>query len=42
MAMTYNPVGWFEIPKKDIGEYGHIAWVEDTEGNFVGLHTRKE
>ena len=29
------------LPKKDIGEYGYIAWVEDTEGNVIGLHRRK-
>lgn len=25
------------LPKKDIGEYGFIAWVEDSEGNVAGL-----
>lgn len=29
------------MPKKDIGEYGYIAIVMDTEGNRVGLHTNK-
>lgn len=28
-------------PKKDIGEYGYIAWVEDTEGNRIALHMAK-
>lgn len=28
------------IPKKNIGEYGYIAWISDTEGNTVGLHSR--
>jgi predicted enzyme related to lactoylglutathione lyase len=27
--------------KKDIGEWGYIAWIFDTEGNIMGLHTRK-
>lgn len=27
------------IPKTPIGEHGHIAHFEDTEGNRVGLHT---
>lgn len=26
------------VPKTDIGEYGYIAWVRDTEGNTVALH----
>jgi predicted enzyme related to lactoylglutathione lyase/quinol monooxygenase YgiN len=26
-------------PKTDIGEYGHIAFFEDTEGNRIGLHS---
>jgi predicted enzyme related to lactoylglutathione lyase len=27
--------------KQDIGEYGFIALVEDTEGNMIGLHSMK-
>ena len=27
------------VPKTPIGEHGHIAHFEDTEGNRVGLHT---
>lgn len=27
--------------KKDIGEWGYIAWLYDTEGNIMALHTRK-
>lgn len=30
------------LPKKDIGEYGYIAWLEDSEGNTVALHTAKK
>jgi hypothetical protein len=26
-------------PKMGIGEYGHIAIVQDTEGNTIGLHS---
>lgn len=29
------------VPKKDIGEYGLIAWVKDTEGNTIALHAMK-
>ena len=29
------------LPKKAIGEFGYIAWVWDTEGNVIGLHTPK-
>ena len=28
-------------PKKDIGEYGYVAGVQDTEGNHIALHTTK-
>jgi len=27
--------------KKSIGEHGFIAFVQDTEGNTIGLHSRK-
>ena len=26
-------------PKTSIGQYGHIALVQDTEGNMIGLHS---
>jgi len=26
-------------PKMPIGQYGHIALIEDSEGNLVGLHS---
>lgn len=29
------------LPKKDIGEWGHIAWISDSEGNTIGLHKMK-
>lgn len=30
--------GQVVLGKTDIGQYGYVAWVEDTEGNCVGLH----
>lgn len=30
------------LPKKDIGKNGFIAWLEDTEGNTIGLHMWKK
>lgn len=27
------------VPKTDIGEYGVVAYFEDSEGNRIGLHT---
>lgn len=29
------------LQKKDIGEYGYIGWLADSEGNTIALHTRK-
>jgi predicted enzyme related to lactoylglutathione lyase len=29
------------FPKKDIGEYGFIAWLLDSEGNRIALHSVK-
>ena len=29
------------LPKKDIGAWGEIAWIVDTEGNTIGLHKAK-
>ena len=28
-------------PKQNIGQYGFIALIEDTEGNMIGLHSMK-
>jgi predicted enzyme related to lactoylglutathione lyase len=28
-------------PKLNIGDFGFIALIEDTEGNMIGLHSRK-
>lgn len=33
--------GKVEKPKESIGEYGFISLVYDTEGNMIGLHSRK-
>ena len=33
--------GRVEKPKMSIGEYGYISLVYDTEGNMIGLHSRK-
>ncbi|HET9158051.1 MAG TPA: VOC family protein [Myxococcaceae bacterium] len=33
--------GRIEKPKQSIGEYGFISLVYDTEGNMIGLHSRK-
>lgn len=30
------------LPIKDIGEYGQIAWVTDSEGNVAALHRAKK
>ena len=29
------------MPRTDIGEHGWIAWLEDTEGNRIAIHTKK-
>lgn len=26
------------LPRMDIGEHGFIAWIEDSEGNRIGIH----
>ena len=31
--------GKIAVPKMGIGEHGHIAFIIDTEGNNVGLHS---
>lgn len=33
--------GSVERPKFSIGEYGFVSLVKDTEGNMIGLHSRK-
>lgn len=30
------------LRKKDIGEWGYIGWITDSEGNTIGLQTPKE
>ena len=34
--------GKIKLHKKDIGEWGWIGWLWDTEGNIVALHTAKK
>lgn len=31
--------GKIAVPKMSIGEHGHIAFIIDTEGNNIGLHS---
>lgn len=33
--------GKIMAPKMDIGEHGFIAFIEDTEGNKVGIHSQE-
>lgn len=33
--------GTLERPKRSIGQYGYIAFVKDTEGNMIGLHSMR-
>jgi predicted enzyme related to lactoylglutathione lyase len=30
------------LPKKQIGEWGFISWIADSEGNTIGLHSVKK
>jgi predicted enzyme related to lactoylglutathione lyase len=29
------------VPKTSIGEYGFVAYLKDSEGNRIGLHSRR-
>ena len=29
------------MPKTSIGEFGFVSMVKDTEGNVIGLHSKK-
>jgi len=40
LAQVENLGGEVLMPKKDIGNPGHIAVIRDTEGNRVGLNVR--
>ena len=33
--------GLVMIPKTDIGEYGFVGFMRDSEGNRIGLHSRQ-
>ena len=39
LAKVETSGGKVIVPKTKIGEYGHIAFMMDTEGNNVGLHS---
>jgi predicted enzyme related to lactoylglutathione lyase len=40
LARTKEKGGTVLLEKTDIGEYGFIAMIQDTEGNRIGLHSR--
>lgn len=39
MARVEGAGGQVIVPKMSIGEHGHIAFIMDTEGNKVGIHS---
>lgn len=39
LARVESAGGKVLVPKTSIGEHGHIAFILDTEGNNVGLHS---
>lgn len=39
LAKVENEGGQVAMPKMSIGENGHIAFIIDTEGNKVGIHS---
>ena len=39
LAKVENEGGQVAMPKMSIGENGHIAFILDTEGNKVGIHS---
>ncbi len=41
LARVVEAGGRIMFPKKDIGEWGYISWLWDSEGNRIALHTRK-
>lgn len=41
LARALQAGGSVLYPKKDIGELGHVAEVQDTEGNRIGLFERR-
>ena len=41
LARVESAGGSVVMPKTDMGEIGFSAWINDTEGNKVGLHSMK-
>ena len=41
LARVPKAGGQVVLPKLDIGEPGFIAWVKDTEGNVIALHSER-
>jgi predicted enzyme related to lactoylglutathione lyase len=41
LARANEKGGKVIAPKTDIGEFGFYGLIEDTEGNHIGLHSRK-
>ncbi len=41
LARVENAGGKILVPKMSIGEHGFIAFIEDTEGNKVGIHSQE-
>ena len=41
LALVEAAGGKIIRPKQEIGEFGFIALVEDTEGNMIGLYSQK-
>ena len=40
-SRVWSSGGKVEKPKFPVGEYGFISLVADTEGNIIGLHSKK-
>ena len=40
LAKVEEAVGKVLMPKTSIGEHGHIAFIMDTEGNNIGIHSK--
>ena len=41
LAKVESAGGQVIVPKMSIGEHGHIAFIIDTEGNNVGIHSNE-
>jgi hypothetical protein len=40
-ALAAGNGGQVVRPKMSIGDYGYVAFVQDSEGNLIGLHSRR-